>query len=198
MRQSIRRDVDERRGLDRQPDLDGRALARSGVDRQRRGRAVLAGQTPLDVAQADPVVAAPLQRFRRSNAGAGVADDQGRVRECRPSMIDPRAGSTLRRRLLRRDAVLDRVLDERLQHQRRNADAPAAPWARRCVTRSRCSNRARSMSRYASTSSSSRPSVVNSPSERSTPRSSDVSRISVSQRASAAPSESGSRSSSAR
>ena len=165
----------------RHPDLDGRARPGALVDRQRRPaspywhasrRSTLlkpdAGRR-VRARSSRRLAPAPVSCTTITSSGRRAPVDSSRARHGHVAAA-PRG----------RDAVLDGVLDERLQHQRRHAEAAQRRPARRSRTRSRSSNRARSMSRYDSISSSSRPSVVNSPSERSTLRSSAVSRISVS------------------
>ena len=120
-------------------------------NRQRCRVAVLAGEPPLDVAQA-----------RRRPRGRAAASASSRRRRCRGPTSD-------RRRRRRRRLVQARCTDDLAaasacgampcltafstsgwSSERRHADARAGSAARRCATRSRSSNRARSMSRYAS------------------------------------------------
>ena len=138
-----------RSAIDRQADFDGRASP--GADRIDSDAASPYWQASRRSTFRRPTPAARPARSRRSpSRRAGVVHDERRARARSPDIASSSVARTVTSPagLLRRDAVLDRVLDERLQHERRHADASRSRGGTSMRTRSRCSNRARSMSRY--------------------------------------------------
>ena len=113
----------------RHADLDGRAGVRRAFDRQRGRVAVLTGQPPLDVAQADAAGAAGLQVQRLTPAPVSwTATTSARVAA---GLVEPRRDRHVAATHQRRDAVLDGVFDDRLQQQAAARAGSAAPPARR-------------------------------------------------------------------
>src|SRR5207248_7844878 len=104
------------------PDLDGRAGPGRGLDRERRDLAVLARETPLDISQPNAPRFAVLERGGRG-ADAGVLHREAEQWAAH-SVLDACRDRHVAATLPRRDAVLDGVLDDRLQDKRRNADVP--------------------------------------------------------------------------
>src|SRR5689334_4492569 len=88
---------------------------------QRPFGAVLTFEAPLHVAKTDARRTTSFERLARRSR-AGVLNDQGQMSLSVTSSFDPRANHHLAAALLVADPVLHRVLDERLEQQRWQAN----------------------------------------------------------------------------
>src|SRR5579864_1686679 len=99
------------------------APAWSGSDREGRGGAVLTLQASFDVLEADAGAATLPEPFGR-RSGAGVFDRDGELTLMVSHALSSGTNHDVATGLLVGDPVLDCVFDERLEHERREADAP--------------------------------------------------------------------------